>query len=161
MAAMRRLLELLALCGLAVAEPVLRVFGQSPDTFLAHDVTGARIVWFAALVALGPPLLLFTIEEIIGRLADPRPTQVVHRALLVVLAGVAALGLLTRLADITRPAMAIVAAVGGIGFVRVLDRLPAAREWVRMLAVGPFVFVALFLFASPVGDLLDLSLIHI
>ena len=155
MAAMRRLLELLALCGLAVAEPVLRVFGQSPDTFLAHDVAGARIVWFAALVALGPPLLLFTIEEIIGRLADPRPTQVVHRALLVVLAGVAALGLLTRLADITRPAMAIVAAVGGIGFVRVLDRLPAAREWVRMLAVGPFVFVALFLFASPVGDLLD------
>jgi hypothetical protein len=152
---MRRLLELLALCGLAIAEPVLRVFGQSPDTFLANDVTGLRVVWFSALVALAPPLLLFGLEQIVHRVAGTGPTVALHRVLLAVLAGVAALGLLTRFADVTRPAMAITAVVGGLGFVRVVERLPAAREWVRMLAVGPFVFAGLFLFGSPVGDLLD------
>jgi hypothetical protein len=152
---MRRLLELLALCGLAIAEPVLRVFGQSPDTFLANDVTGLRVVWFATLVALAPPLVLFGLEQVVRRFAGPRPVRTLHGVLLAVLAGVAALGLLTRFAAVTRPAMAITATVGGIGFVRLMEGLPAAREWVRMLAIGPFVFAALFLFASPVGDLLD------
>ncbi len=131
------------------------MFGQSPDTFLANDVTGLRVVWFAALIALAPPLVLFGLEEVIRRFAGPRPTLLIHQVLLAALAGVTTLGLITRLADVTRPAMAIVATVGGVGFVRLLDRLPPAREWVRMLAVGPFVFAALFLFASPVGDLVN------
>ena len=155
MAPMRRLLELLALCGLAIAEPVLRVFGQSPDTFLANDVTGIRVVWFATLVALAAPLVLFGLEQVVQRSTGPRAARALHRVLFAVLAGVAALGLLTRFADVTRPAMAVTATVGGIGVLRVVERLPAAREWVRMLAIGPFVFAGLFLFASPVGDLLD------
>ena len=157
MGPMRRLLELLALYGLAVAEPVLRVFGQSPDTFLAHDVTGARVVWFAVAVALAPPLALFGVEQVVQRFAGAGRTLVLHRIVLAALAGVAALGLLARFADVGRPAMVVTAVVGGVGFVRLVDRLPAAREWVSMLAVGPFVFAGLFLFASPVGDLLDRS----
>lgn len=152
---MRRLLELLALCGLAIVEPVLRVFGQSPTTFLTNDVTGLRVVWFTALVVLVPPLVLFGVEEIVRRITGTAPTVMLHRVFLTALASVAMLGLLVRFTDVHGAAMLLIAAVVGLAFVRIVERLPAAREWVRMLAVGPFVFAGLFLFGSPVGDLLN------
>ena len=153
--AMRRLLELLALCGLAIVEPVLRVFGQSPTTFLANDVTGLRVVWFTALIVLVPPLVLFGLEQLVRRAAGATAATLLHRVLLTGLAAVATVGLLVRFTDVGGAAMLAVAAAAGVAFLQIIERLPAAREWVRWLAIGPFVFAGLFLFGSPVGDLLD------
>ncbi len=150
-----RLLELLALCSLAIAEPVLRVFGQSPTTFLANDVTGLHVVWFALLVGFAPPLVLFAIEQTVDRLTGAGPLALIHRIFLAILAGSASMGLLARFTGLALPTMIVIAAIVGLLFLQVFERVDPARDWVRMLSVGPFVFVGLFLFASPAGDLVD------
>ena len=46
--AVRSFLELLAVTGLAVAQPLLDVFGRSTEAFIVHDAGKADIVVFVA-----------------------------------------------------------------------------------------------------------------
>ena len=63
-------LELLALCGLAIAQPLLDVTGRSPDFFLFYGAGAREILLLVALVTLAPPLLLWTTGALV-RLAGP------------------------------------------------------------------------------------------
>ena len=49
---LRYLCELVALTGLAMAQPVLDVFGKSPETFAFRGVSRAGIIEFAILVTV-------------------------------------------------------------------------------------------------------------
>ncbi len=48
---------ILGLSGLAVTQPLLDLFGQNPEFFVAGNYSRAQIVWFALLIALVPPLV--------------------------------------------------------------------------------------------------------
>src|SRR3954454_13640954 len=73
----QRLLELVALCGFAVAQPLLATFGTSPDTFIFRDASRADVVVFALAIAVVPPVVLWLLEAIAG-LARARAVRVVH-----------------------------------------------------------------------------------
>ncbi len=60
------LLELLGLCGLAVAQPVLAVFGAAPDYFVFEGASRSDIVVFALAVGLAPALLLWALVQLVG-----------------------------------------------------------------------------------------------
>ena len=54
-------LELCALCGMAVAQPLLDVFGRSPDFFIFHRAGTADVLLLVAAVTLTPALVLWGI----------------------------------------------------------------------------------------------------
>jgi hypothetical protein len=56
--ALQQLLVLAGLTGFAISQPLLSILGDNPTTLAFHGVEGWALVSFAALIALGPPLVL-------------------------------------------------------------------------------------------------------
>ena len=52
-----RSLVVLGLSSLAVAQPLLDLFGRNPEFFVAGNYSTGQIVWFALLITLVPPLV--------------------------------------------------------------------------------------------------------
>ena len=82
-AELRCFLELFVLCGFVVAQPLFDVAGRSPDFFLFRRAGAADILVLVALTVLGPPLLLWAGEALVG-LVSGRLRRAAH---LVVVAG--------------------------------------------------------------------------
>jgi hypothetical protein len=97
----RAFAELFALCGFAIAQPLLDVFGRNPTQFVFRDADTIDIIGFALVITLFVPVVLWSIEASVGRLA-PRSRRVVHLAFVAGLVGAfvmqAARGLVTRVA---------------------------------------------------------------
>ena len=83
---LRCFLELFVLCGFVVAQPLFDAAGRSPDFFLFRRAGAADILVLVALTVLGPPLLLWAGEALVG-LVSGRLRRVAH---LVVVAAAAA-----------------------------------------------------------------------
>src|SRR5918999_6274648 len=75
-------LELLALTGFAVAQPLLDVFGRAPEQFAFRDASRPVIIAFGFLVALAPAVGLFLVELVVGLIAGARLRTALHLALL-------------------------------------------------------------------------------
>jgi hypothetical protein len=143
-----RFLELFALSGFVVLQPLLSVIGGSPDFFIFHGVNGGQAMALVAVFGLVPPVGLWGIGGLVG-LAGERARWVAH---LVPVTGLFAL-LMIELGKNFTPVRGVLlvglavaaAAVAGVGF----WRLDPARQLLRFSAIGPLVFVLLFAFASP------------
>ncbi|ROT29870.1 sulfatase-like hydrolase/transferase [Micromonospora sp. HM5-17] len=155
------LAEILALCGLVITQPLLDITGRSPDFFLFHDADTADILLLVAIVALGPPVLLWgagalvgaLVGALIGRFAGTGRGRGARPA-----AQTATVGLLLALLAVQAgkylsgvrgwPLLAL-AAVAGAGGAYAYHRWRVAGQLLRVAAAGPLVFVLLFVFASP------------
>lgn len=147
-----RLGELFAATGFVIAQPLLSVFGRSPDTFIFHGASGPDIVAFALTVALLPPIVIWTAE-----LVAARRSEWAARALHVgALGGLGALmGVQIAKRALSWGAGAAVASGLVLGALTVVTYLRArpARTWLRCATPAPAVFLVLFLGASPVSGL--------
>jgi hypothetical protein len=150
--AWRGLLELFALCGLAVTQPVLEVFGRSPDQFALRSASAPQIVAFAVGVALLPTLGLWAIELVVG-IASAKARAIVHTAFVGGLIAVVAVQVLHW--SLPAAPVYVLAALLGAAGAYAYRRFAAVRTWLAFLAIAPFGFVFLFLFASPTAALLD------
>lgn len=65
-----RLLEIVALVGLVVTQPLLDVLGRSPDFFLFHSADPAQILLLLALVTVVPTVAVALLGAL-SRLAGP------------------------------------------------------------------------------------------
>lgn len=149
----RQFLELSAVSGLAIAQPILDLFGRAPDAFIARDATSAEIVWFACLVALAPPLGLALIVLAVGRI-NARAGAWAHRVFLVVLAAAFGVIVLNRAGALP---VAVVIAIGSIaagGFVVAVTRLRWFADWVMFAAITPLIVGTLFLTSSSTAELI-------
>lgn len=149
---LRRLAELLALTGLAIVQPVLDVLGRSPETFVFRGVEHGDLVLFALVVAFAPALALWAIGLLVG-LAGRRARRVAH---VVSIGGLVAVAVLVgvKWADWVHglPALAV-ATAAGLGAAALYTRAQPARDFLVYLSPLPLVAALLFLFASPVSDL--------
>ncbi len=148
----RRLLELAALTGLALVQPMLDVLGHSPETFVFRRVDGVDLVVFAFVVAVGPALVLWLVGLVSG-LAGDRVRRLVHLGELALLLGIAVLvGLKSADALFGRAALVVAAAAAGLGTVAYL-RFRGVRLFLSYLSVLPLLALGVFLFSSPASGL--------
>ena len=145
------LAELTGLAGLAVAQPVVSVFGDAPEHFAFRGASSTAIVLFPLLVALVPPLVLW-IPGAAARMWSADVGQVVHSVAVGALLYLGSLHLGHEI-GLSGGSKAIAAvAIAGFGL-WVFHRYAAARSWAQVMAVLPLLAIGLFLFSSPAGDL--------
>jgi hypothetical protein len=147
----RSALELFAACGFAITQPVLSVYGKSPDTFIYHDARTRQIVLFALVVGFVPPLGLWLIELVVG-LVSLVARRIVHGTFLVILAVLFGVQLAKH---ILTPVVAVVALAAVVVAVcaTAYAKSETARTWLRYTSPAPVAFIALFVFSSSVSQL--------
>ncbi|MEZ5246179.1 MAG: sulfatase-like hydrolase/transferase [Acidimicrobiales bacterium] len=142
-----RSLHLLALCTLAITQPLLGILGDNPTFFTAHGSSPAQVTWFALAVALAPAALLGAAEVTIHAIA-PRLGDRVHLAIVAGLVFLVAIQVVDVLpGPWLVPVVTALAITGGLAVLYATNS--GVRSAVSLLALTPVLFVALFLFVSP------------
>jgi hypothetical protein len=144
--------ELFALCGFAVAQPVLSVFGRAPEVFIFHGAGARDIVEFAVLLVVVPPTALWLCGLVVGVLAGATARRHAHRATVGLLVALLAVQVLRRATPLDGATLAVVAGAAAVAASVVAAR-PSVRTWLRFASFGPVAFALLFLFSSSVAPL--------
>jgi hypothetical protein len=150
--ALRRLAELLALTGFALAMPVLDVTGQSPDFFLFRRPSPGELRLLVLLVALAPGVGLWVVERAVGlvhRVAEP----LLHLVLVWLLCALIVIQVGKRLDAVVGIPLAVVAAVAGLALAVATVRLERFRQLLMYAAPAPLVAVLAFTLTTPAGSL--------
>jgi hypothetical protein len=147
----RAFVELFALCGFAITQPLLDLFGKGVEQFALRQASPGQIVGFGIGVALAPALGLWLLELGVG-IVSQRARRLVHLVVLALLVG--AVVVQAARPVVTGPGLAVVALATGILAVVALLRFRAVRLWLSFAAVAPVGFLGLFLVASPAADLM-------
>ena len=146
-------LSLLALSGLAVAQPLLDLFGKNPEFFVAAEASRGQIVAFALVVVFAVPAVALLLE-LVAHAVGPRVGAVVHAVLVFVLA--TAFGAtVARQFDFSSnlPVVGVSLAIGAV-IALGEQRSRAVRLGLAYLALAPLLFLALFLVTSGTSRLL-------
>ncbi|QSB13915.1 sulfatase-like hydrolase/transferase [Natronosporangium hydrolyticum] len=141
-------LEIFALCGFVVVQPLLEIIGSSPDFFIFHGVGPLEIVALVAIMVMVPPTVLWGVGALTG-LISPAVRWSVHVATLAVLFIFFMIQIGKHLTEIRGIWLLLPAAALTGLIVAGYLLLNATRQLLRFAAVGPLVFVLLFTFASP------------
>ncbi|MEU7979461.1 sulfatase-like hydrolase/transferase [Micromonospora sp. NPDC049081] len=145
---LRRAAELVALVGLVVTQPLLDVLGRSPDFFLFHRAGSGDVLTLVALVAVVPGLAVVLLGAA-TRLAGARVRAGAHTVLVGLLLAGLAVQVGRQVTTLRGVPLVMVAVLAGAAGAVAHRRWSLPGRVLRVAAVGPVVFVGLFLFASP------------
>ena len=144
--------QLAALCAFALSQPIFDLLSRNAEFFAVRGSESRDIVLFALALTFVPPLVLLAFEAI-AALIDRRLRFVLH---LVFVAGLVALFAAQALEKVAGPrtllifaGTALVVAVAVVAYCR----LEPVRGLLTVLAPASLIFLALFLFFSPVTKL--------
>ena len=144
--------QLLAASGFALAQPLFDILGKNAEFFAAHSSTPGDIVLFALAVTFGPALVLLAIELFAGAFS-PRAAFALHLVFIGFLSAVFGVQLLKRSGLDGTTALIVGAIAIGLAVALAVWRLAAARGFLTLLGAAPLVFLAVFLFGTPVHTL--------
>ncbi|MBD0291655.1 MAG: sulfatase-like hydrolase/transferase, partial [Thermoleophilia bacterium] len=148
------------LSAFALAQPLFDILGKNAEFFAVRGSTASEIVLFALAVTFVPALALLALELVVFA-CDERAGLALHVLFVVGLTAVFAVQALQRAGlDGTLPLVAGSLASGaaaGLAFLR----FRLFRTFLAVLAPAPLVFLAAFLFGSPVRDLVFASDVEI
>jgi len=149
----RRLAELLALCGIIVVEPVLTALHDGADVFVSRRAEAWHLVALTLLIVFGLPLALFLVEELVGLWRRGRLRDGLHRVLL---GGLGVLVVIRLLGDVGLPGWLTVtlAVVGGLALWQATTRWHGVRQWLQLVGAFPVLLGVWFLGTDPVRGLL-------
>ncbi|MFM8973872.1 MAG: sulfatase-like hydrolase/transferase, partial [Actinomycetota bacterium] len=143
--------ELFALAGLAIAQPVFDLLGRNPELFILWRTTRLQLVALTAIVLLAVPLAALGLEWLVGLVA-PRARPAVHAVLLGLGAGLVALQIVKGATPAGPGLLVAVALVTGALMTAARMRWAATATWLRVLALAPVLFGLIFLATSRVTD---------
>lgn len=143
--------EVAALVALAVVQPVLGPFGESPETFVSLGASPLDIVVFALSLAV-LPVLVISLVAASTRVVGPGVRSAVHRGVIAALAALIATFLARQLGAGAAVRVAVAVAVAAAAWTAHRKWEPA-RMFLRFAAPTSLLLVLLFLFASPVAPL--------
>jgi hypothetical protein len=146
-------LHLGALSALAIAQPLFDLISKNPDFLAARALIGWQVVALGLVLVLVPPLLAVGVEALAGLASRPLRAvlHLLFMALLVTLIAIQALKDIAPSAGST--VLIAVAAIVGLAAAAGYARVSGLRSFVTVLSPAPAVFLAIFLFFSPVNDL--------
>ena len=146
-------LHLGALSALAVAQPLFDLLSKNPDFLAARALIGWQVVALGLVLVLVPPLVALALEALVG-VASRRLRAWLHLLLLGFFVALIAIQALKDIAPDAADAILIaVAALLGVAAAVCYARATALRSFVTVLSPAPAIFLAIFLFFSPVSDL--------
>jgi hypothetical protein len=148
----RRSAHLAALCSLAFAQPLFDILGKNPAFFAVRGSSSGEIVLFALALTLLPPAILTAVESAAG-LASATAARGLHLVFVAGLVAVIVLQALTKRDTLDGVGALVTAGFLGVAGAVVYWRAQAVRTFLTFLAAAPVVFLALFLFNSPVSKL--------
>jgi Sulfatase len=151
--------HLTVLCAFAFAQPLFDILGKNPAFFAVRDSSGREIVVFALALTLVPPALLFAAEFVVG-LVSGAAARVLHLVFVGALLAVIALHVLTKADALAGAGALVTAALLGAAGALLYWRTGGARAFLTILAPAPLLFVLLFLFTSPVSELVSAGQAH-
>jgi Sulfatase len=138
-----RLLTLWGLLGVGMIQPLLDLYGNNPEVFIAARAGALRIVLFVVLVTLGPVVLCGIVLLVTGRFGR-RAGEIGYRVLLALAAFVAVSAVLHQIMPGANWALLLAALISS-GVVWLEAKMSWARSWLRILALvalaGPILFL--------------------
>lgn len=143
-----RLLELVGVFGLAIAQPTFDLLGKNASLFVAWNATTPRAVFLVAVVILVPPVAAYFLEVLVG-LAGPRSRTFAHGLMLALGVGVIMSEAMKHATDLGSGPLIAIGVIGAAIALVITIRSVAVRTWLRFLSIAPVGFGALLLFASP------------
>ena len=146
------LVELFALSGFAVAQPLLDVTGKSPDFLLFRRADRLDIVVLVLGVLLLPTVAIGAAEVVVG-LVSETVRGFLHLAAIGGLFTLLAIQVVKKVTDLRGPVLVATAVVAGALAVVLYARQSWLKLWLRYLAPAPLVFALLFLLLSPASTL--------
>lgn len=149
-----RALHLLMLVGVGVAQPLYDLLGKNPSFFVAHSATTIDLVLFVAFASLALPALLWLAQAVLTRLAG-RFGSAVYLAMVAVLFTVIAAVPVKRIFPTAGIAAVAVAIAVGLAATFAYRRFPSLRSVMSLLSPSALLFPVLFLFFSPVTELVS------
>jgi arginine exporter protein ArgO len=144
--------HLAALSALAFAQPLFDILGKNPEFFAVRDSSSGQIVLFALALTLLPPAVLLATEILVGLLSQTA-ARILHIVFVAGLVAMIVLHALTKSDALSGAGALVAAAALGIGGAALYSRVPPVRTFMTFLVAAPVVFLALFLFQSPVSKL--------
>ena len=144
--------QLLAASGFALAQPLLDILGKNAEFFAVRGSPPLDIVTFALAVTFVPALLMLAAELVVG-LASRRAAEILHLVFLGFLAAVVAVQAFKRAGVDGTLILVAFSVLAGVGAAVLFSRVAAARSFLTILAAAPLVFLGLFLFNTPVKNL--------
>jgi hypothetical protein len=146
-------LHLGALSALAIAQPLFDLISKNPDFLAARRLIGWEVAALGVVLVLLPPLLAVGLEALAG-LASRTLRAIIH---LLFVGLLVALIVIQGLKDVAPSAgsagLIAAAAILGLAAAAGYARASGLRSFVTVLSPAPAVFLAIFLFFSPVSEL--------
>ena len=146
-------LVIFGLTGLAVAQPLLDLFGKNPEFFVAKDASGRDVIVFGLAVTFLLPAVLMSIEALAFVIRRP-VGRAVHSAFVALLG--AGFGL-TVVRQFDLDATVVVLGLGvaaGVALAIGERRWHGLRLGLRFLAIAPLLFLGVFLAFSSTSRLI-------
>jgi hypothetical protein len=140
------------LSGLALAQPLFDLMSNNAELFVSLNISRRGVVLWTLLVVLTPPLALWVLEVLVG-LALPAARRWAHAVLCGAVASVLAVESLKEWTGLPSLPLIVLGAAAGVGLGALVLRSVIARTWLRYLAFAPVAFSVLFLFFSPVTEI--------
>jgi Sulfatase len=144
--------HLTVLWALGFAQPLFEILSDSPEFFVARGNTRGDILALALGLVLVPPAVMLLLEWAATRL-NPRLGLGVHLSLLGLLVAALALQVLDELVGRSGAGLIVVSLVAGGAAAAAYARTRFVPAVLTVLIPVPALFVVLFLFFSPVRDL--------
>jgi hypothetical protein len=149
----RAFVELFALCGFAITQPLLDVFGRGVEQFAFRGASPAQIVLFGVAVTFLPALGLWVAETAVSLVLGERAGRIVHLALL---GGLVAVFVMQAARPLGNGIPLVVGALlVGVVAGAAYQRSRAVPLWLAFAAVAPLGFLVLFLTSSSTARLLS------
>jgi hypothetical protein len=144
--------HLAGLSALAVAQPVFDLLSKNAEFFAVRGSSAREIVLFALALTLLPPLALLAIEALSG-LVDRRLQLGLHLLFVAGFVALIAAQALKRAEGLGATAIILASCALAIAAAAAYWRLPPVRTLLTVLSPAALVFLVLFLFFSPVTEL--------
>ena len=141
-----------ALSGFAIAQPLFNLLAGTAQFFGVRGSTSTEIVVFALAVVLVPFFVALLLEGVVG-LASETLRKTLHLFFVGGLVTLISLRAIKQAFDPPAATMGLAALALGIAGALFYSRVRAARSIVNVLIPAPLIFLAVFLFFSPVEKL--------